>query len=115
LKSFIVERGLAKSSSPFFDLGGIKLWQLGNILHMIKSSVTLSAVKVEIEGLIGKSVLVKCNLGRNKYITYPARVSGVYASLFTVAPDDKNYLGKTAFSYSEVLCGRVKVKEQKDA
>jgi uncharacterized protein Veg len=82
---------------------------------MIKTCVTIAAVKKEIEGFVGKPVVVKCNLGRNKFVTYPAMVNGVYASLFTVSPDDKNYLGKTAFSYSEILCGRVKVKAQKEA
>ena len=30
-----------------------------------------------------------------------------------VSPDDKNYLGKTSYSYSEVLCGSVKVTARK--
>lgn len=54
-------------------------------------------------------VEVKLNLGRNKFITFPATLSGVYPSIFTVAPHDKNFLGKTAYSYSEILCGRVRI------
>ena len=31
--------------------------------------------------------------------------------VFTVAPDEENFLGKTAYSYSDVLCGTVKLKK----
>jgi len=30
--------------------------------------------------------------------------------LFTVTPTDKNFKGKTSYSYSEYMCGRVKLK-----
>lgn len=62
--------------------------------------------------LSSKPVMVKLNLGRNKYVTFPATLNGIYPSLFTVSPDDKNFLGKTAYSYSEILCGRVKLSER---
>lgn len=77
---------------------------------MIKSNVSLNSVKEEVKNLNGKNVIVKLNLGRNKFITFPAILNGIYPSLFTVSPFDKNFLGKTAYSYSEILCGRVKIK-----
>lgn len=76
---------------------------------MIKANLTINAIKDTIKNLSGKDVTVKLNLGRNKYVTFPAVVNGIYPSLFTVDPFDKNFLGKTAYSYSEILCGRVKV------
>ena len=78
---------------------------------MIKANtaISINSVKRQIEGNINKAVIVKLNLGRNKYITFPATVNGVYPALFTVLPDDKNFLGKTAYSYSEIVCGRVKL------
>lgn len=76
---------------------------------MIKTSMTISAIKDSVQSLCGKDVTVKLNLGRNKFITFPAVINGVYPSLFTVSPFDKNFLGKTAYSYSEILCGRVKL------
>lgn len=79
---------------------------------MIKVNVTIGAIKENVKALCGKDVNVKLNLGRNKYVTFPAVVSGVYPSLFTVSPFDKNFLGKTAYSYSEILCGRVKIQER---
>lgn len=79
---------------------------------MIKVNTTISAIKETINGLNQKPVTVKLNLGRNKFVTFAATLSGIYPSLFTVCPDDKNFLGKTAYSYSEILCGRVKIMER---
>ena len=77
---------------------------------MIKSALSIDSIKSAIKNLYGKAVYVKLNLGRNKYVTFPATLNGIYPSLFTVSPSDKNFLGKTAYSYSEILCGRVKIQ-----
>lgn len=77
---------------------------------MIKVNVSINSIKEMINNLNGKDIIVKLNLGRNKFVTFPATLNGVYPSLFTVSPADKNFLGKTAYSYSEILCGRVKIQ-----
>lgn len=83
---------------------------------MIKVNTTINTIKETINALNQKPVTVKLNLGRNKYVTFPATLNGIYPSLFTVSPDDKSFLGKTAYSYSEILCGRVKIAvRDKDA
>ena len=79
---------------------------------MIKVNTTIKSIKDMVMSLNSKPVTVKLNLGRNKFVTFPATLSGIYPSLFTVCPDDKNFLGKTAYSYSEILCGRVKISER---
>ena len=79
---------------------------------MIKANTTINSIKDTVKALSGKDVTVKLNLGRNKFVTFPAVVNGIYPSLFTVRPDDKNCLGKTAYSYSEILCGRVRITEK---
>ena len=76
---------------------------------MIKVNTTIKSIKEMVTGLNQKPVTVKLNLGRNKFVTFPATLSGIYPSLFTVCPEDKNFLDKTAYSYSEILCGRVKI------
>lgn len=76
---------------------------------MIKANLSINAIKDSVKLLSGQDVTVKLNLGRNKFVTFSAVVNGVYPSLFTVSPFDKNFLGKTAYSYSEILCGRVKI------
>lgn len=57
-----------------------------------------------------RRVAVRVNLGRNKIMHFSGVLSGVYPALFTVHPDEEGFLGKTAYSYSDVLCGNVKIK-----
>ncbi len=78
---------------------------------MIKTTATLSEVKSKIKNLKEKSVDVTVNLGRNKFIKFTGRLVGVYPALFTVSPFDKSFKGKTSYSYSEYMCGRVKLIE----
>jgi len=78
---------------------------------MIKSNSDLSQVKEIIKNLEKKPVEVTLNLGRNKFIKFMARLDGVYNALFTVKPLDESFKGKTAYSYSEYMCGKVKIKE----
>ena len=74
---------------------------------MIKAPKNISLIKEEIKNFYDKEVRVHVNLGRNKTADFTGRLTGVYPALFTVLPDDKNYRGKTAYSYTEVLCGNV--------
>ena len=76
---------------------------------MIKAPKNISLIKEEIKNFYDKEVRVHVNLGRNKTADFTGRLTGVYPALFTVLPDDKNYRGKTAYSYTEVLCGNVKI------
>ncbi len=79
---------------------------------MIKTSLNLSQVKESIEKMREKEVDVTLNLGRNKFVSFTARLTGVYPALFTVCPNDKEFKGKTSYSYSEYMCGKVKIKEK---
>lgn len=78
---------------------------------MIKSNVNFAAVKRGVEELFKHRVEVVENLGRNKYVRFSGVVSGVYPALFTVLPDKPRFNGKTSFSYSEIMCGNVKLKK----
>ena len=79
---------------------------------MIKVNKTINEIKEMVKGLSQKPVTVILNLGRNKFVTFAATLTGIYPALFTVTPADKNFLGKTSYSYSEILCGRVKISER---
>ena len=81
---------------------------------MIKAKLTISQVKDTIEKLMNKDVKVTLNLGRNKYVSFLARLDGVYPALFTVKAKDQKFKGKTTYSYSEYMCGKVKLKETVD-
>ena len=81
---------------------------------MIKTSESINDAKSYINSLKGKRLYVKVNLGRNKTISYIGTLSGVYPALFTVSPLSpvETFRGKTSFSYSELLCGGVRIKEK---
>ncbi|MBE7086686.1 MAG: hypothetical protein E7369_00115 [Clostridiales bacterium] len=76
---------------------------------MIKSTESISNVKESIKRLESSAVEVTLNLGRNKFVKFCGKLSGVYPALFTVTPFDKTFTGKTTYSYSECMCGRVKI------
>jgi uncharacterized protein Veg len=77
---------------------------------MIKKLMNISQAKEAINALKEKKVMVTVNLGRNKFVSFCGRLSGVYPALFTVIPTEE-FKGKTTYSYSEFLCGRVRLKE----
>ncbi len=77
---------------------------------MIKPSKNIKDVKQMVKDCNAQRVAVRVNLGRNKSVSFSGVLSGIYPALFTVKPDDEEYLGKTAYSYSDVLCGNVKIK-----
>lgn len=79
---------------------------------MIKSTLSLTEAKSVISALQEKALLVTVNLGRNKYQSFSGKLSGVYPALFTVMPFEEGVTCKTSYSYSEYLCGKVKLKEQ---
>ncbi len=76
---------------------------------MVKSNINISLIRKAIEKEKGKDVNVRVNLGRNKFVSYKGRITNVYPALFTVSPYG-DFNGKTSFSYSEVCCGNVTIK-----
>ncbi len=94
-------------------LNGINFRRSVNHLSMIKQKNDITAVKKKIADYFNQQVDVVVNLGRNKILKYTGELSGVYPALFTVRPDDKGFLGKTSYSYAEVLCGSVRIKPRK--
>ena len=78
---------------------------------MIKQTKSISDVKQMVKDCAAARVAVKVNLGRNKTMNFSGVLSGIYPALFTVKPDNENFLGKTAYSYSDLLCGTVKIKK----
>ena len=82
---------------------------------MIKRKNDIASIKQTIADCFKKQVNVTVNLGRNKILRYCGELSGVYPALFTVRPNDEGFLGKTSYSYAEVLCGSVSIKPVKTA
>jgi uncharacterized protein Veg len=90
---------------------GIKAFSFGHTISMIKPTKNIKDVKQMVRDCSTQRVAVKINLGRNKSVSYSGILSGIYPALFTVKPDDADFLGKTSYSYSDVLCGNVKIKK----
>ena len=77
---------------------------------MIKPTKNIKDIKQMVKDCSAQRVAVKVNLGRNKSVSFSGVLSGIYPALFTVKPDDEEFLGKTAYSYADLLCGNVKIK-----
>ncbi|MBQ9118083.1 MAG: Veg family protein [Clostridia bacterium] len=77
---------------------------------MIKPTKNIQDVKQMVKAYDNRRVAVRVNMGRNKTMQFCGAVSGVYPALFTVRPDKPDFLGKTAYSYADVLCGAVTLK-----
>ena len=82
---------------------------------MIKPNNDIARVKQRIRGFQEQRVDVTVRLGRNKVQRFCGTLTGVYPALFTVRPNEKDFLGKTSYSYAEVLCGSIAVKPAQPA
>lgn len=78
---------------------------------MIKPKQSIAEIKRMVNACAGSRLSVCVNLGRNKSMRFQGKLSGVYPAVFTVEPDEKDFLGRTAYSYSDVLCGTVKIRK----
>lgn len=78
--------------------------------YMRVSKLTLQQVKQEIVGLKGKKIEMEVNRGRRKIETYNGVIKDIYPSVFTVEVIE-NSIDNITYSYSDVLCGDVKIKQ----
>ena len=69
--------------------------------------MNLTTVKEDVKKIVGKKVIAKVNMGRNKYETFEGIIDTVYPFLF-VLKNDKEI--KT-FSYADILTKDVIIKE----
>lgn len=70
--------------------------------------MNISLVKENLKKLLGKKVIVKEYIGRNKHETYLALVYKMYPNLFVLKIDDVI----KSFSYSDLLIKNVVLKEK---
>lgn len=74
------------------------------------SKLTLQQVKQDIVSLKGKQIEMEVNRGRRKIETYSGIIKDIYPSVFTVEINKSN-IDSITYSYSDVLCGDVKIKQ----
>lgn len=73
---------------------------------MKKPVQTIDSVRQFLQALKGKDVKMAVNRGRKKIVKFDAVLTDIYPSVFTVLVEQQ---GSQSYSYTEVLCGNVKV------
>lgn len=79
---------------------------------MRKSFFNLTDIKNRILSIKGKNVDIFINRGRKKIDNYFGVIENIYPSVFTVKILNDKQLKNVTCSYSDVLCGDVKIIEK---
>lgn len=68
----------------------------------------INSVKKELEKYIGKKVIIKYNLGRNKFETYHVILRNLYSNVFVVEEEKDGIIEAKCFSYNDVIMKNIK-------
>ena len=66
----------------------------------------VNEIRSKLNDYIGEEVVIKYNLGRNKYEKYNVRIKELYDNVFLV---ELNTNEKKSFSYSDVITNTIKI------
>ena len=77
---------------------------------MRKPNMSLQEIKQAIIALKGKPIDMEVNNGRKKIVHYEGVVENIYQSVFVVKIESEANIDKKSYSFSEVLCGDVKIE-----
>ena len=80
--------------------------------YMRKPTMDVNKVKGEILKLKGKYVEMAVNKGRRKITKYEGVLEDIYNSVFVVKVMNVANVDKLSYSYSDVLCGDVKIAQK---
>ena len=69
----------------------------------------LDEIKTKLNNYVGKSVLIKYNLGRNKYEEYEAKIKELYNNVFLVELENNINKELKSFSYNDVITKTIKI------
>ena len=70
--------------------------------------MTLQEIKDKVSDNIGNDVVIQCNLGRNKFEKYRAKIKETYKNVFIVEVRDKRCEIKS-FTYTDVMTKTIKI------
>jgi uncharacterized protein Veg len=79
---------------------------------MRKPIYEMDSVKQRILELKGKSIKLVVHRGRKRYVRYTGILEEIYPSVFTVRINEHKSMDIITYSYSDVLCGDVKITSQ---
>ena len=81
---------------------------------MRKATIRMTEIVEMIKNMKGKKVDMEVNHGRKRIEKYEGVIETVYPSVFTVNIANPENKGKQSYSFNDVLCGDVTIKEIKD-
>ncbi|MDR2202048.1 MAG: Veg family protein [Clostridiales bacterium] len=76
---------------------------------MRKCVLSINEVKRSVHALVGQKLKISVNKGRKKIVRYDGEIDGVYPGVFTLKISDDKNVNKLSFSYSDVICGDIKL------
>lgn len=71
--------------------------------------MTINQVKTKLNNHIGKNVVIKYNLGRNKYEKYNVIIKELYNNIFLVELKYNEEIFIKSFSYVDVITKTIKI------
>lgn len=75
---------------------------------MKRNLETIESVRNRIKTLKGHNVKFQVNKGRKRYVSFNGTITAIYPSVFTIFAETEEQKERS-YSYTEVLCGNVKV------
>lgn len=70
--------------------------------------MTRAEVKKQLHYYLGEDVVIKYNLGRNKYEQYKVKIKELYNNIFLVQTEIDNQI--KSFSYNDIITKTIKIK-----
>lgn len=77
----------------------------------MKKSLNVEDAKATVQSLLGHSVDVKLNRGRNKIKHYKGVVSEAHSNVFVIELTD-DIFDRISCSYIDLVCGEIALREQ---
>lgn len=72
--------------------------------------MTVEQIRVKLNEFLGKDVIIRCSLGRNKYEKFNAKIKGLYQNVFLVEIKESKIKNEIkSFSYSDVITKTIKI------
>lgn len=78
---------------------------------MKRNLKTVANIKDTLSKIKGQNVKMEVCLGRKKMVEFDAVITNIYPSVFTVSVPNSEQ-PERSYSYTEILCGNVKVNFQ---
>ena len=77
----------------------------------MKKSLDIDGAKQLVSNMLGRSVDVKLNRGRNKIKHYKGVISEAHSNVFIIKLTD-DIFDRISCSYTDLVCGEIALKEQ---